>query len=245
MTTERRCPNCGGLVGADAEWCGQCYARLDQPEGTGPQPAGTAPPRGAQPPEAPDQGRPGGTPDAGAPTTTAPPQRIAGGGRGPVRRSPQGLIWACPRCDLENPIETRICSRCGARFESLFAQPDQRPKVDPGRAARLSLLFPGAGHIAAGRTAEGVARAVIFSWTVLTVLAILIMRGGFRPGPLLPLVLLYLAAAAGLYGITAVDAGRATQGEPPLLSSRTLLYGVGGLILLTVGIMFLLGMRSR
>jgi hypothetical protein len=106
-------------------------------------------------------------------------------------------------------------------------------------------MFPGAGHVAAGHTAEGVARAVIFGWTALTVLAILFMRGGFRPGPLLPLVLLYVAAAAGLYGITAVDAGRAAQGEPPLLSSRMLLYGVGGMILLTVAIMFLLGMRSR
>ena len=99
--------------------------------------------------------------------------------------------------------------------------------------------------MAAGHTAEGVARAVIFGWTVLTVLAILIMRGGFRPGPLLPLVLLYVTAAAGLYGITAVDAGRAAEGQPPFLTSRMLLYGVGGLILLTVGIMFLVGMRSR
>jgi hypothetical protein len=99
--------------------------------------------------------------------------------------------------------------------------------------------------MATGRTAEGVARAVIFGWTALTVLAMLVMRGGLRPGPLLPLVFLYLAAAAGLYAITAVDAGRAAQGEPPLLSSRMLLYGVGGMILLTVAIIFLLGMRSR
>lgn len=249
MTTERRCPNCGGLVGADAEWCGQCYARLDQapearppeqPAEARPQPAGTR-----QPLAGPDQGSPVGAPNTGPPTTTTTPPRPAESGRGPVRRSPQGLIWTCPRCDFENPIETRICSRCGARFESLFARPDQRPRVDPGRVVRLSLLFPGAGHIAAGRTAEGVARAVIFGWVALTVLAILVMRGGFRPGPLLPLVLLYVAAAAGLYGITAVDAGRAAQGEPPLLSSRWLLYGVGGLILLTVAIMFLLGMRSR
>jgi TM2 domain-containing membrane protein YozV len=154
-------------------------------------------------------------------------------------------MWSCPRCDLHNPIELRICSRCGARFESLFAQPDERPKIDPARAARLSLLFPGAGHIAAGRTADGVARAVVFAWTTLTVLAILIMRGGFRPGPLLPVLLLYIAAAAALYGMTAVDARRAAEGEPPVLSSRILLYGVGSLILLTVGIMFLLGMRAR
>lgn len=167
------------------------------------------------------------------------------GGGGPVRRTARGLVWTCPRCDLVNPIETRICTRCGARFESLFARPEQRPRADPGRAARLSLLFPGAGHIAAGRTADGVARAVVFGWIALTVLAILVMRGGFRPGPLLPVLLLYLASAAAVYGFTAVDARRAAEGEPPLLSSRILLYGVGALILLTVGIMFLLGVRAR
>lgn len=29
MSQERRCPSCGALVSADAEWCGQCYTRLD------------------------------------------------------------------------------------------------------------------------------------------------------------------------------------------------------------------------
>jgi hypothetical protein len=168
------------------------------------------------------------------------------GGGGPVHRTAQGLVWTCPRCDLVNPIETRICTRCGARFESLFVRPDQGPaRADPGRAARLSLLFPGAGHIAIGRTADGVARAVVFGWIALTVLAMLVMRGGFRPGPLLPVMLLYLASAAAVYGFTAVDARRAAEGEPPLLTSRILLYGVGALILLTVGIMFLLGVRAR
>ncbi|MGH2683548.1 MAG: hypothetical protein ACRDIX_09985 [Actinomycetota bacterium] len=154
-------------------------------------------------------------------------------------------MWTCRRCDLENPIDARICTRCGARFESLFTPAEQRPKVDPGRVARLSLLFPGAGHIAAGQVADGVARAVVFAWVALTVVAILVMRGGFRPGPLLPVLLLYLSAAAAVYGITAVDARRAVDGEAPILTSRILLYGVGILILLTVGIMFLLGVRTR
>jgi ribosomal protein L40E len=28
--SERRCPSCGALVAADAEWCGQCLAPLDE-----------------------------------------------------------------------------------------------------------------------------------------------------------------------------------------------------------------------
>jgi hypothetical protein len=109
---------------------------------------------------------------------------------------------------------------------------------------RLSLVFPGAGHVASGQTAEGVARGVIFGWVAI-ILALLLVRGGFRAGPHLPLVLIYAAAAVGLYWVTAVDAGRAAEGEGPLLSSRVLLYGFGGLILLTVAILFVLGMRSR
>lgn len=230
VSTELRCPNCGGLVGADADWCGQCYAPLDRSRTSTGQP-------GAPPPEA---GRTQRAEQVHPPGAGPPPP-----GAGPVRRTEGGLVWACPRCELENPIETRVCSRCGARFESLFREPDAAPTIDPDRAAWLSLLFPGAGHMAAGRTADGIGRAVIFAWTALTAVAILIMRGGFRAGRLLPLLLLYLAAAAGVYGVTVVDARRAAGGEAPVLSSRVMLYGVTGLILLTVATLFLFGVRTR
>lgn len=29
MSVERRCPSCGALASADADWCGQCYASLE------------------------------------------------------------------------------------------------------------------------------------------------------------------------------------------------------------------------
>src|SRR5438093_570924 len=29
---ERRCPSCGALVGRDADWCGQCFTSLAEPE---------------------------------------------------------------------------------------------------------------------------------------------------------------------------------------------------------------------
>jgi hypothetical protein len=229
MSAERRCPNCGGLVGRDAEWCGQCFARLD---------------KATSPANAAGVGSvPAAEPTTPGPSAKAPPTTDAG--TGPVRRTAQGLVWTCPRCELVNPIESRTCTRCGARFESLFSRPELRPTADPARAVRLSLLFPGVGHIAAGRTADGVARAVVFGWIALTIAAMVIMRGGFRAGPLLPVLLLYLGAGVAVYGITAVDAGRAAEGEPPLLTSRILLYGVGALILLTVAVLFFLGMRAR
>lgn len=42
-----RCPNCGALVGADAEWCGQCFSPLRAPEPT-PVPEPLAPKAPAQ-----------------------------------------------------------------------------------------------------------------------------------------------------------------------------------------------------
>jgi ribosomal protein L40E len=33
--SERRCPSCGALVTADAEWCGQCFASLREPTTAG------------------------------------------------------------------------------------------------------------------------------------------------------------------------------------------------------------------
>jgi hypothetical protein len=46
VTEERRCPNCGALVSEDAEWCGQCFATLREPEAE-PEPTPAEPPRPA------------------------------------------------------------------------------------------------------------------------------------------------------------------------------------------------------
>jgi hypothetical protein len=238
LTTELRCPNCGGMVGSEAEWCGQCFARLDR-SGVRSQP--TPEPQAAPDELSPARQAPTLEPERRAQATAEATLPV---GSGSIRRTDRGLEWACPRCDLENPIETRMCTRCGAKFERLFVEPEAGPRVDPGRATRLSLLFPGAGHIAAGRVADGIARAVIFVWTALTVVTILIMRGG-SPGPFLPVLVPYALAAAGVYGVTVVDARRAAEGDSPVISSRVLLYGMVGLILFTVAIMFVLGSRIR
>jgi hypothetical protein len=48
---EARCPNCGALVGADAEWCGQCFSslRVPQPEPAARPGPAVAPAGGATP----------------------------------------------------------------------------------------------------------------------------------------------------------------------------------------------------
>lgn len=47
--TERRCSNCGALVAADAEWCGQCLRPLRDERPPEPEPAPIARPQTATP----------------------------------------------------------------------------------------------------------------------------------------------------------------------------------------------------
>jgi hypothetical protein len=228
----RRCPNCGGLVGAGAQWCGQCLTRLDEPSAP---PVRPSPPRGETGPDRTPPRRPA---DEGkghpSPAGTAPP----------IRAGDQGIVWQCPSCDTANPIESTACRVCGTPFSRLFEEESTGPHVDSGRALALSLLFPGVGHLVLGRTAEGVARAVIFGYALAMVVSILVARVGRGVGPFLPLLLVSAVAGVGLYAVTAVDAGRIARGERPLLSTRALLYGAVGLMLLTVAVLVILGSQA-
>ena len=237
----RRCPTCGGLVGPDAEWCGQCLTRLtDRPAEA--QPAAVASEReepGSESAElhpavpgarAASDGRANGGPrgDGRASTSESSGSRV-------VRSTPDGIVWDCPTCDQTNPIDTLTCTVCGTTFGRLFEPPDQGPRVDPGRAAMFSLFFPGAGHIAAGHPAEGIARAIVFLFALATGLLALFanLRGG-GPGLFTVVMVLGLGAAAALYVLSTLDAGRVAQGTSPIVSTRILLYGAVGLMLATL-----------
>lgn len=215
-----RCPGCGGLVAPDAAWCGQCFRRLER--------EGPAPGRDPDPRSTP----------AGSTTGTAAP---AGG---PFEVRGDRVLWDCPACGSANPIEASTCRRCGTSFARLMEHAAaEGSRTSPGRAMRLSLAFPGLGHAAAGRTAEGAARGVLFLWVLGTLVALIVVRSGRGFGPYLALVLLYALSASGLYAVTAADARRAASGEPPIVSARHLLYGVSGLMLLTVAVLFVVGVR--
>jgi hypothetical protein len=97
------------------------------------------------------------------------------------------------------------------------------------------MLFPGLGHWRCGRSLDGVARAVIFVWTLGTLLILVASRvgkGGF--GATAPLFVLFLAATLVVWVTSAYDAYRIAGGEEPMVSSRTLLWGSVVLIVLSV-----------
>jgi hypothetical protein len=227
--SKRRCPSCGGLVGADAEWCGQCLTPL----GARARPREEEAARQAE-------ASPAQLADETTPRAVTVPQ--AGGSA--VRVEGDQVLWTCPRCDSDNPIKASTCSACGAPFGQLLEEEHRREKVSARRAVRLSLLYPGLGHAALGRGAEGLARAVVFTYVLATVVAILVMRGGSDLGPFVALFGISALAAVVFYALAAIDAGRAANGEPPIVSTRALLYGAAGLILLTVAVLVVTGIRA-
>jgi hypothetical protein len=115
----------------------------------------------------------------------------------------------------------------------------ERPQRDPGMAAMLSLLFPGAGHGYQGLWGEAVARAVLSTWVVF-VAAVSLWEGARLGSRLVALV--FASAAAALWAIAAHDAYREARNETGqvILRARGFLYVVLALlvtllVLLTVG----------
>ena len=105
-------------------------------------------------------------------------------------------------------------------------------------------MFPGLGHMAAGRAAEGLARAVVYAYALIVSIVVLVSRWGPGLGPFLPLFVICLVAAVAMYAVSAVDAGRTVRRERPVLSMRALLYGAAALIVTTVAILIVLGIRA-
>jgi len=216
MMGDRRCPSCGALVSAEAEWCGQCYAPLEGME----LPAAA---EGSTPPA----GRPSATP-AGS---TSVPTGVAGA----IEVDGETLAWSCPVCDSRNPIEANECSTCGTPFYRLLEEPSVAPDVEPQTAAVWSLALPGLGHWKLGRRTDAVARFAMFGWAFGALLILLVSRfgkGGL--GPTFPLFLLFVGASLMIYVLSAVDAYRLASGEQPVVSSRALLWTSAGLVFLSV-----------
>jgi hypothetical protein len=211
MSPERRCPNCGALVSEDAEWCGQCFTSLREPE---PPPAVPAPAVAEAAPAT----------DATGPTATTAAT--------PEREEPTGAFWPCPVCRTKNPIVLEACEVCGTPFAAVM-RGETRREVDPNKAFRRSLLYPGLGHAMLGYSLDGFARGAVFT---LAVLVVIFMPLSVPTTPLTILsIVLALAAAGGIYALSAVETKRLTERRGLLVESRFLLWGAVGLMMVTVG----------
>jgi ribosomal protein L40E len=263
MTETMRCPSCGALNRADAQWCNQCLERFTEPE---PEPA-TPPSRGPAP-VAPleviedplgtpiDVGLPFDLRDAGRPpgeaakesttptSTITPPPQAVGTERGAFRVKEDGVVWVCSRCESENPLEVEACRVCGTTFAETVSPKAERPERDGGTAALLSLFFPGAGHAYVGLWGQGIARAVVSLWVIVVVLVSFLQRGD--AGASLIATVFGLVAFA-LWAVAAHDAYREARREETqvLLKGRTFLYLVLGLLLLLLVLLTVSGLSAR
>lgn len=237
--SERRCPKCGGLVGADAEWCTQCFTRLDDAETT---PAREETPTTTE--ASPGSDLEGGETAPPRPSISRPPVPRSEIGAG-LRTKGENIVWDCPACGTENPIEAAACSACGTRFGQMFQEPAEERSMDPGRAAVMSLFFPGAGHFALGRKGEAFARGIIFAFALILGLAALGPVRAGRGGTYLLLMVISLGSAATLYLTSTADAGRAALGQQQILSMRMLLYGAVGLMFAAVVLLTIAATQAR
>jgi len=195
-----RCPSCGGLNPAGADWCGQCLRRF------------TAPP--PPPPVAPR--------DAPAAARQVPEFREGAGG--PVTVSEQGITWRCRLCDHDNPLAASVCEVCGSPFSATVKEPEEElPERDPNTAALVSLFFPGAGHAYLGRWPEAIGRAILSVWVAAVALVAALAER--VPGAMF-LAVSFALAAFLLWVVASHDAYRAARREEDLsiLRGRRYMY---------------------
>src|SRR5206468_8569966 len=169
----RRCPNCGALASADAEWCGQCFASLLASRGE---------------PETRSEREPAAVPDAAVATAAVDPVS---------ETTTKRAVWPCPICEHENPIELSFCEVCGASFSALMRRGEKPPKVDPRDATVRSLIFPGLGYGKLGMGGEGFVRGTLF--VIVLGMTALLLASGVQTGTAVTLVSLYAVITSVIY----------------------------------------------
>lgn len=240
MADTKRCPHCGGLNPAGAEWCGQCLERFAPPPSAEPEPQPAPEPVGLTGDPAPVAA------GAGLSPRPAPPAPGAGVGttHGVFTVRERGVVWTCSRCDNENPLDSQVCEVCGTRMADVVQPPPERPQRDPGMAAMVSLFFPGAGHGYLGMWGQAIARGVLSLWVILVVFVSLLQRG---EGGSTLIGIVFALVATALWAAAAHDAYREARNEPSmaLIKGKVFLYLVLGLLVLLMVMLTASGLSAR
>ena len=241
MADTKRCPHCGGLNPAGADWCGQCLERFTPIPAAEPEPELVAP---AGDP-APGTAAAGDSPPLATPAPAGPiPGAAIGTSHGVFTVREHGVVWTCSRCDNENPLDVQVCEVCGTRMADVVQPPSERPQRDPGMAAMVSLFFPGAGHGYLGMWGQAVARGILSLWVLLVVLVSLLQRG---EGGSTLIGIVFALVATALWAAAAHDAYREARNEPSLalIKGKVFLYLVLGLLMLLMVMLTASGLSAR
>ncbi len=178
--------------------------------------------------------------DAGSPEPAAP--AVPGRGTaqtGRIRRTDEGFDWQCDRCATWSPLEVSTCTVCGRPFRAAVGGESDGPEladVDPRIALGLSMVLPGAGHLALGRTGTGLARLMLFCIWAFGALSFAIQARDSEQSAIaaIPLALGALIMwGISLYDVQNLSAGR----DEPLLDGRRMLWLVFGIFGATMAAM--------
>lgn len=215
VSEERRCPTCGALVSADAEWCGQCFSDLR------PRPVPAVP---AQPPAEVVAAPSGVAAPAPADDAVPPP--------GPDAPAAEQPFWPCTVCGEHNPIAVDVCDTCGTPFVAVMRGTPTR-NVDPAAARRRSMLFPGAGHTLLGYGTDGFARGCLF--VVSLAVALFLLTGAPHTPAILFVVVVCVGLAGGVYVVSLLEIDGLAERGALLVPSKYLLWTLVVVMFLVVG----------
>jgi hypothetical protein len=219
------CSRCKATIPAHSEWCPVCFKPFTVPAGDERAEVGH---RSALLGSRIEDPRPRRRAELATPR--APGTADSSSTEIPPPEDPAPAVWPCPECEHDNPIELDSCDVCGTPFARLFQEPKRSRDVEPRAAAVASLILPGLGHIRCGRTAEGIARMLMFLWAGGTGLVLSLSHA---PG--LPLFgVLFLFAALGVYVVSALEALRIADGGAAILPPRALLWAATVLAMLSI-----------
>ncbi len=207
-----RCPSCGAGNPSGAAWCGQCHRVF-----------------GSSEPDAPGNGV----------GTIATPAAEAHGpfGHPSVANRDGDVVWTCPACDAENPLEATVCARCGSNFARFFAgpQPVLRPRASAGAAVWASAALPGAGHWIFRQAGPALARAVIYVWTAAISILLLARPPASARAVVRGVGAVFALAAAAVWLLSMLETMRIREGDRrPLIQPKALTWlsaGLSGLLL--------------
>ena len=216
MVAPAVCSQCGARNPAEAEWCGQCFASLDEQTA-----AGDHLPFDVEPPENPTSASDGAPASGSAEVATG----LAEGAS-----AAKTSTWVCSVCETSNALETEQCSACGTSiFQAFGAEAEEEIKVDPQQALLRSVMFPGLGHAYAQ---QGLLGSAIGGLTLMSVGFGIGLAASGLGGFGWPLIL----EALGVWVAAAFDAYRIAGGQETsaLLLRPRVITALVGSVMVTV-----------
>lgn len=144
-------------------------------------------------------------------------------------------------------MDLLACSVCGTPLAKLFV-PQAEPKGSGrSRASILGMtaVLPGSAHMALGMTAAGLGRAVLYAWTMLVGVFLVLRDVKRNAGMVRGLGIVFILAAVAVWVMSWIEATRAAEGDRTLIAQgRALTWATAGLtFLLFVGLAMIV--RSR